>query len=848
MKKLFCFLFVCYLFPVAYSFSQGTWTPQANLPGNPRFAAVGFSICAKGYVATGQNGGQATSAWYDDLWEWDQATNTWTQKANLPGAVRSYAVGFSIGSKGYVGTGANTWSGNIYLKDFWEWDQCTNTWTQKADFGGTARYGGVGFSIGTKGYIGTGEDISGSKNDFWEYDQATNVWIQKTNFGGIPRQIGVGLAIGNKGYIGTGYTPAWVQDFWEWNPGTNVWTQKANYSSGPRMEGVAFTIGNFGYVGTGAFSVNDFWKYDPVANTWTQMANFGGGLRELACAFSIGCYGYVGTGIVADGWSGTFKDLWEYFDPSNNTCVPVVASTVNTATICAGQNATLGVSGGGSSYNWNTGATTSSIVVSPTATTSYSVSIANGLCMCTPGVLTTTVTVVSPSAPVVSGVTICSGQAATLTATGGVNYSWNTGNTNASIVISPTATLSYTVTSGIGSCTATATATVTVGPSPATTISPATICAGQTATLTASGGGNYSWNTGNTNASIYVSPTASTTYSVLVSVGSCTATATAQVSVVPGSSAIITGNTVLCIGDIATLTASGGTNYSWSNGATSNSIPVNPTSTSTYTVTTTNGTGCSAFSTVTVTVSPPPVAAANSASICSGQIATLLASGGSNYSWNTGQTGNPLIVSPLGNSTYSVIVSVGTCSDTATCSVVVGPVPTASAWSSVTITAGGNTTLGASGGGAYLWSNGAVDSVITVSPLVTTVYCVTVVNSSGCSDTACVTVYVEPIDCTPFESADAFTLPNAFSPNTDGQNETFHLLYGSLLSDCVKEFSFAVYNRWGEKVFEGSQINFGWDGMYQGKPEDTGVFAWHLKAVLDNDVVVRKKGNVSLLR
>ena len=41
-------------------------------------------------------------------------------------------------------------------KDFWEYDPVGNTWTQKADFGGTARYAAVGFSIGNKGYIGTG--------------------------------------------------------------------------------------------------------------------------------------------------------------------------------------------------------------------------------------------------------------------------------------------------------------------------------------------------------------------------------------------------------------------------------------------------------------------------------------------------------------------------------------------------------------------------------------------------------------------------------------------------------------------------------------------------------------------
>jgi N-acetylneuraminic acid mutarotase len=68
-----------------------------------------------------------------DFWEYDPATNTWKQKADFGGGVRSVAVGFSIADKGYIGTG---WD-DSYKKDFWEYDPTTNTWTQKADFGGT---------------------------------------------------------------------------------------------------------------------------------------------------------------------------------------------------------------------------------------------------------------------------------------------------------------------------------------------------------------------------------------------------------------------------------------------------------------------------------------------------------------------------------------------------------------------------------------------------------------------------------------------------------------------------------------------------------------------------------------
>src|SRR5258708_33661912 len=108
------------------------------------------------------------------------AQGTWIQKANFGGTARNSAVSFSIGTKGYIGTGYTGFSGTgTNKKDFWEWDQATNTWTQKADFGGGFREAAVGFSIGTKGYIGTGGNFGTYNNDFWEWDQATNVWTKK---------------------------------------------------------------------------------------------------------------------------------------------------------------------------------------------------------------------------------------------------------------------------------------------------------------------------------------------------------------------------------------------------------------------------------------------------------------------------------------------------------------------------------------------------------------------------------------------------------------------------------------------------------------------------------------------
>jgi PKD repeat protein len=241
----------------------------------------------------------------------------WVAKANYGGTSRQFAVGFSIGSKGYIGTGSDISGAR---NDFWEYDPATNAWTQKTNFGGTARMQAVGFAIGTKGYIGTGLDFNGSEKDFWEYNPTTNSWTQKADFGGVSRSRAVGFNILDKGYIGTGINSSSstsYTDFWEYNPATNTWTQKTNFGGAARYNATGFSIGNKGYLGTGYDGSNfkaDFWQYEPSANTWTQKANIGSA-QWASVSFSIGSKGYVGIGY---GIVGLLKAFWEYDTISNS--------------------------------------------------------------------------------------------------------------------------------------------------------------------------------------------------------------------------------------------------------------------------------------------------------------------------------------------------------------------------------------------------------------------------------------------------------------------------------------------------------------------------------------------------
>ena len=301
---------------------NNTWTKKANIPGPVRINSVGFSIGTNGYLTTGVGTPSGVFTLYNDLWEWNQLNNTWTQKANLPGGGRYGAVGFAIGEKGYVGTG---WT-NTSMEDFWEWDKATNIWTQKATVPGGARWDGIGFSIGTKGYIGTGYIATNViVQDLWEWDQTTDTWTRKSDIPSSGLRLGaVAFSIKTKGYIAlgakaaTGFGTGSYKDLWEWDQAGDTWIRKADFPGGKKSYVSGFSIGSEGYMGTGMDSVGnttkDFWRWDQNTNTWQKEADFGGGTRSYITngSFVIGNKGYFGAGARARNYGFMDNALWEY--------------------------------------------------------------------------------------------------------------------------------------------------------------------------------------------------------------------------------------------------------------------------------------------------------------------------------------------------------------------------------------------------------------------------------------------------------------------------------------------------------------------------------------------------------
>jgi len=347
-----------------------------------------------------------------------------------------------------------------------------------------------------------------------------------------------------------------------------------------------------------------------------------------------------------------------------------VTVTVDSATadagddqeICAGDTVTLSVVGSGDIV-WSTGATTASIEVSPQETTTYSVTVSNGICEATDEVI---VVVGSAIADAGDDQEICTGDTATLSVVGDGDIVWSTGATTASIEVSPQETTTYNVTVTNGNCEATDTVIVIVNSVTADAGEDKTIAAGETVTLTATGGDTYLWSTGDTTATIDVSPEETTTYSVTVSANGCSAVDDVIVFVEGCTLTADAGDDQeICLGEEVVLTVQGEGDILWSTGETTASIMVSPESTTTYSVIVTSG-NCEAMDEVTVGVTIVEVSAGRDKFLCEGfgEEVTLRSSPGDSYLWSTGETTRAIVVSPAITTEYTLILTVGGCNDT----------------------------------------------------------------------------------------------------------------------------------------------------------------------------------------
>ncbi len=464
---------------------------------------------------------------------------------------------------------------------------------------------------------------------------------------------------------------------------------------------------------------------------------------------------YTVTGTIS-GCTGTATQLITV-NPS-----PTVTNTATSGTICSGNSTTITASGA-TTYTWMPGSLTgTSVTVSPTTTTTYTITGTTGGCA---GTSTRLITVnPSPTVAVTAGTTsICTGGTTTLTGSGAATYLWMPGSlTGTTVSVSPAVTTTYTVTgTAANGCTNVQTITITVGAQPTVTTSAisTSICVGSSTTLTGNGATTYLWMPGSlTGTSVTVTPAATTTYTVTGSNGpgcSNTSTITVTVNALPAITTTASSTTV-CAGSPTTLTASGGVTYLWMPGSlTGASVIVSPIVNTTYTVTGTNAAGCTSTATRAITVNALPTLTVTptAPSICQGGSVTLVASTTANhtYSWSpavglSAPNAATTVASPTITTTYVITktrTSTG-CAITATIVVTVNPAPTVTATANnSTICAGNSVTLTGGGAATYAWMPGSLTgTTVTVTPTITTTYTVTGTSATGCTNTQTVTVVV----------------------------------------------------------------------------------------------------------
>ncbi len=305
MKKIFTLLFVLLLCICVEAQTQYGWEQKSSLPAVGRHRSTALTCGNRAYLGLGHVNA-VSNILYEDWWEYDPGTDTWSQKANFGGGLRYHCAGFTIGNYMYVGTGRNTTS--TLFTDMWRYDPVNNSWITVASIPGPARRGAVGFEINGYGYLGTGSYYG----DFYRYNPVSNTWTAIASI--TPGRISaVGMSLNGKGYVGTGDIGGNSGDWWEYNPLANTWTQKAALAGLPRMEACGFAFDGKCFVGTGdnyssGVNYQDFWAWDPATNTWTQVADFAGSARRYMVAVTLGPRVFAGTGT-----SGmNYNDWWEY--------------------------------------------------------------------------------------------------------------------------------------------------------------------------------------------------------------------------------------------------------------------------------------------------------------------------------------------------------------------------------------------------------------------------------------------------------------------------------------------------------------------------------------------------------
>lgn len=566
---------------------------------------------------------------------------------------------------------------------------------------------------------------------------------------------------------------------------------------------------------------------------------------------------------------------------------------------CQGDSIILDAGTGFTSYLWNTGAITQTIVVKTTG--KFIVNVTGQSCTGKDSVQVISNPLPTPT---ISGNTsFCIGGSTILTVNGQYDsVRWSTNETTNSISVSQVG--NYSVTVFNKGCSGSANVDVTEGILNVSISGDNVLCGGTTGTLTAIGTfDSVRWSTNATTTSINI--TQSGTYSVTAYSNSngCSGTASFEVARISidyflnkkldsictgdtakfilsagdlGSSPVdtftftqpgrylvsyqtpscglftdsvvvlgksiskptITGNLSICQQQSTTLDAGANyDSYAWQpNGESTQTITASQPGT--YTVIVKKG-NCSATNAVTVVqaASLNPFSLGNDTTFC-GNFSKVLSTGNQSTIWSTGVTAAQISVSQPGQIIATQSNNCNTVSDTIVISQ--NPIPSVFIGNDTAFCEGELLLSAPSEMNSYVWNNGATSQTITVSQEGT--YSVKITDANNCSNSDSITISSNCLN--------DIWIPNAFSPNNDGVNDVF-MVRGNPQNTTIEKM--LVYNRWGNKVFEANNIlpndkTTGWNGTYKGADVQFEVYGYYVVAKFKNGEKQILKGNVTLVK
>ncbi len=698
---------------------------------------------------------------------------------------------------------------------------------------------------------------------------AISVTLSKTDascFGGANGSISTSVSGGNGGY-------------------TYIWNNSATTSTVNSLSSGTYTVtvkdvSNCSAIASATVTAP---AQIQIGETHTNVACNGGSNASINTNVSGGTTPYTytwNTGSNNIGISNLNAGSYTLLVTDANTCT-VITSVIITEPAAIALNEThtpyacassagsinLTVNGGTApySYNWSNSQSTQNINNLAAGTYDVTVTDANN-CTATTGA--TIVTIPALSTSLTQTDVTCFGAATgsiDLSVNGGTSpytYNWTGGSTNQDP--SGLAAGAYTVTvSDASNCSATLTATI---------VQPAQISINHNATdIACFGGANgsisvnvnggvgpYSYTWSNTSNGTSISNLNSGSYAITVTdANNCTTVKNNMVVTEPTqltATAAITN--VGCAsnndGEV-NVTPAGGTppyHFDWSNQ--SHAARIFNLAVGNYDVTVTDNNGCTTTKQNTVGLTPAIQIASSVANTSCPQVQNgaidLSVSGGTpgfTFDWNNGETSEDMDHLSQGN--YSVVVTdTRNCTATANFTITYDYVLTVQASPSTEINLGEEVQLSATANvdhnNTYSWtpalntmcSNCASTKAV---PTHDTHYTVTVVDANGCTATDTTSVSVNSI-------TDVF-IPNAFTPNNDGNNDVYQL-EGDL--NTIEYLDFKVFNRWGELVFESMDHHFHWDGNYKGQPVDRGVYIYTMKVVFINGYSRDYKGSITVLK